>query len=368
MRIPGLGLRPAPAQAGLGGFFMLTAVLGLSLMGISACQKAPVASLPKLKIDPNRIAVAGMSSGAYMATQVHLAFSDHLIGAGLVAGGPYGCTKGDLDTALSTCMKGTPTAPDAAALANSAVERSGAKQLAPIAGLNGDRVLIVHGALDGTVATSVAQANLDFYAALARLPQAQAMQVRFDVERSFGHTFPTQDSGTDCGSSLPPYLGKCGFDAAGEIMQALFTDASQEPAPMPVAPGGELRPFNQDAYLTEGVDAYLASTGYVYVPKACKDSSAQAPGCGLLIALHGCEQNADKVGEAFVRDAGFNRWAEQMQVVVLYPQTRASYFPLNPKACWDWWGYSGKDFDLRSGVQPSWIARASAALGAPLTR
>ncbi len=338
MRLPIPVLRPAPAQAGLGGFFALTAVLAFSLFGLGACQKAPVASLPKLKIDPNRIAVAGMSSGAYMATQVHLAFSDHLIGAGLVAGGPYGCTKGDLDTALNTCMKGTPTAPDAASLATVAVTRSGARQLAPISGLNGDRVLVVHGTLDHTVANSVGQANFDFYAELARLPEAKDLHLRLDSARKFGHTFPTQATGTDCGSSISPYLGQCGFDAAGEIMHELFTDPSSQAAPAietpPAAATGDLRLFDQDAYLTDGVDAYLAKAGYVYVPKACSDSNVQALSCGLLIAFHGCEQNTDKVGVAFVRDAGFNSWADQMQVVVLYPQTRASYFPLNPKACW----------------------------------
>jgi len=370
MRLPTSVLRPASAQAGLGGFFLLAALLGLSLFGLSACQKAPVLDLPKLKIDPDRIAVAGMSSGAYMATQVHLAFSDHLIGAGLVAGGPYGCTKGDLDIALNACMKGTPTAPDAAGLASAAVERSRMQQLAPIAGLDGDRVLIVHGALDQTVASTVAQASFDFYSALKRIPEAKDLHTRLYSEHKFAHTFPTQAIGSDCELSVSPFLGRCDFDAAGEIMRELFIDASAQAALAFATPAsaatGDLRLFNQDAYLTDGVDAYLASAGYVYVPKACSDASAQAPSCGLLIAFHGCEQNADKVGEAFVRDAGFNRWADQMQVVVLYPQTRASYFPLNPKACWDWWGFSGKDFDVRSGVQPRWVARASAALGAPL--
>ena len=359
-------LRPASARAGgLGGFFSLIVLIGFSLIGLVACHKAPVAELPKLKIDPNRIAVAGMSSGAYMATQMHLAFSDHLIGAGLVSGGPYGCTKGDLDTALNTCMKGTPAAPDAAGLANVAIARSGTRHLAPIAGLNGDRVLIVHGSLDQMIATTVGQASYDFYAALARLPEAKDLSLRLDAERKFAHTFPTTSNGTDCGVSISPYLGKCDFDVAGEIMRDIFTaEPINKEGDPPLEATGELRVFNQDAYLTDGADAFLASSGYLYVPKACSDPLA--PACGLLIAFHGCEQNAEKVGEAFVRGAGFNRWADQLQVVVLYPQTRSSYFPLNPKACWDWWGFSGKDFDLRSGVQPRWVARASAALGAPL--
>ena len=74
----------------------------------------------------------------------------------------------------------------------------------------------------------------------------------------------------------------------------------------------------------------------------------------------------DKVGEAFVRDAGFNRWADVHRVAVLYPQVRSSYLPLNPKACWDWWGYTGEAYDTRDGAQLRWLAAALTALGAPM--
>jgi hypothetical protein len=52
-------------------------------------------------------------------------------------------------------------------------------------------------------------------------------------------------------------------------------------------------------------------------------------------------------------------------VVILYPQTRASFAPLNPQACWDWWGYSGSNYDTRQGVQPRWVVNAVKALGLP---
>ena len=88
--------------------------------------------------------------------------------------------------------------------------------------------------------------------------------------------------------------------------------------------------------------------------------------CGLLVAFHGCKQNVDAVGEAFVRDAGFNRWADVYHVAILYPQTRASFAPLNPQACWDWWGYSGANYDTRQGVQLRWVVNAVKALGLPV--
>jgi hypothetical protein len=53
--------------------------------------------------------------------------------------------------------------------------------------------------------------------------------------------------------------------------------------------------------------------------------------------------------------------------VVVYPQTRASFMPLNPKGCWDWWGYSGADYDTRNGVQLRWLANLVDALGIPLS-
>ncbi len=35
--------------------------------------------------------------------------------------------------------------------------------------------------------------------------------------------------------------------------------------------------------------------------------------------------------------------------MILFPQTRRS--TVNPRACWDWWGYTGLDFRERGAVQ-----------------
>lgn len=328
---------------------VLAAAITLAACGSTADDPG----LPKLVIDPDRIAVAGISSGAYMATQVHLAFSDHLTGAGLVAGGPWHCAQGELGKALKACTGGDVAAPDTAALVTTARLRAGKGELAPLSGLRGDRVLVLRGRRDDVVAAPVTRATVSFYEGLAA-----GVTVTWDGDRDFAHTFPTRDRGGDCGKSQPPYLGHCRFDAAGLLVTTLF---GATPPPADSATGA-LQRFSQDTYRPGGEDAQLAATGYVYVPDAC----AAGQSCGLLIAFHGCQQNADKVAEAFVRDAGFNRWADAARVVVLYPQTRSSYLPLNPKACWDWWGYTGADYDTRRGRQLQWLANASAALGAPL--
>src|SRR4029077_1519958 len=47
--------------------------------------------LGRLPADPGQVSVSGISSGAFMANQLHIAHSAGIMGAGIVAGGLYGC-------------------------------------------------------------------------------------------------------------------------------------------------------------------------------------------------------------------------------------------------------------------------------------
>jgi len=313
------------------------------------------AALPALKIDASRVTVAGLSSGAYMATQAQVAYPDVFHGAALVAGGPYGCAGGKLETALGACMKGTPV-PDATALAMQARARAAKGEIGPLARLDGVTIYALHGAQDALVAPVVADASAGFYDALKKGdPALPRLRVENDGKRAFAHNLPIGAKGDDCDKSVSPFLGHCGFDAAGEIFAKLYG----KPATAAGQAKGELRAFDQDAYRPDGKDAFLGAKGYVYLPPDCL---AGKP-CGVMVALHGCKQNVDLIGKAFVEDAGFNRWADVYDVAVLYPQTRAVFAPLNPQACWDWWGYSGENYDTRAGVQLRWLVDAVRGLG-----
>jgi poly(3-hydroxybutyrate) depolymerase len=345
-----------PRTARIASLLALVPIAG-ALIGFGMNRsEAPLAPMPRLRIDPQRIAVAGFSSGAVMAQQFHLAFSDKLVGAVLLSGPPYGCAQGSLDLALSRCIKGEPEAPDAAVLAREVQQRAARGELASLDGLAGDRVLALHGKSDTLVATEVARASLGIYEAL---PQAASMQLRWDGGGDFAHVWPTTAAGGDCNATAPPYIGRCGRDLAQGAMQVLF-DAPSQPA---ATATGELALVGMPA-LPDGAGTSLDEAAFLYRPARCTGGNT----CGLLIAFHGCEQERLRIGDAFARDSGFNRWADAHDVVVLYPQARSTYMPLNPKACWDWWGYSGPDYDTRSGRQLRAVAAAAAALGAPIDR
>lgn len=331
-------------------FVLATSVLAGAASAVHAADTA----LPKLKLDPARTTVSGLSSGAYMAHQVHVAFSDHVAGAALIAGGPYHCADGKLETALARCMAPADgKGPDIEALARHAIDAAKAGTIAPLSGLAGDKVLVLHGKADKTVGESLSRDTAALYRELA--PKAVLHE---DLDRAFTHTFPTESAGASCETATAPYVGKCGFDAAAEI----FADLYGKPPHAAKEATGELRSFDQDTFRPDGADDFLGAKGYVYVPKAC----AAGKTCALHVAFHGCQQNADTIGETFVRDAGYDRWADAYGVVVLYPQTRATMAPLNPKGCWDWWGYGGENYDTRDGAQMRAIAAMAAVLGAPL--
>ena len=50
------------------------------------------------------------------------------------------------------------------------------------------------------------------------------------------------------------------------------------------------------------------------------------------------------VQDVFSRNAGYNAIAEANNIIVLYPQAVNS--TLNPRGCWDWWGYTSPAYGM----------------------
>ena len=66
-----------------------------------------LASLGAYNVDKTKTAVAGISSGGFMAVQLHVAFSGTFHFAAVYAGGPYYCAQDSLSTAQTVCQYAT---------------------------------------------------------------------------------------------------------------------------------------------------------------------------------------------------------------------------------------------------------------------
>ena len=302
------------------------------------CATASAADrLPALGADAAGFTVSGVSSGGYMAVQMHVAHSSRVKGAAALAAGPYYCAQGSLWTAMNGCMK--PGAwsrlplPGVLQAQAESLARMGA--IDPLSGLSGAPVWLFSGTQDETVTPEVVEALRRFYA-------ANKAKVSFVRDKPAGHAMVTERSGNACGATEPPFINDCDYDAAAELLRHLLGSLSAPAS----NPAGRLLKFDQ----REFADAYsvsMADAGYAYVPRACDTER-----CRIHVVFHGCRQGADIVGERFVREAGYNRWADTNRLILLYPQAIARWWWVyNPRGCWDWWGYTGADYATKQAPQ-----------------
>ncbi len=323
----------------------------LLLAALWSGPAAPAERLPALALDPAQTTVSGISSGAYMAVQLHVAHSRDIVGVGAFAGGPFGCAEGDLDRARFSCMEGEP---DAARSVRVTREWARADRIDPVANLGRARAWLFSGYNDGVVRRPVTDALAHYYREF--LPQGA---VFYQTGLPAGHAQVTLDHGAGCRVTGGEFIVDCDYDGAGQLLQFLYG------ALRPMRQGaleGDLRSFDQAEFVDGSLRAAgMAREGYVFVPDAC----ARGRRCRLHVAFHGCQQHAGRIGDAFVRNAGYNRWADTNGIVVLYPQTAATWsFPFNPKGCWDWWGFTGDAYATRDGVQVRAVKRMLERLAA----
>ena len=191
-------------------------------------------ALPKLGADLASTSVSGLSSGAFMAVQIEVAHSKDIVGAGIVAGGPFACAESassrlipfwptavvqNAEQALNKCMQTTWGTPDAKELAKRAKELAEDGKIDPLTGLADDNVYLFSGNEDQTVTRPVVQSAESFYKEVG-VPLGDLTL----VEKEGGHAFITEQGGAACGISATPYVSDCDYDQAKACL--LYTSPS----------------------------------------------------------------------------------------------------------------------------------------------
>ncbi len=272
-----------------------------------------------------------------MAVQLHVAHSSRVKGVAALAAAPYYCAQGSLWTATNNCM--APGAwnplPDARVLQAHAERFAREGAIDPTTNLAAARVWLFSGTQDQTVAPAVVDGLGRFYATF----NTNYVLIK---DKPAGHAMITESAGAACGATESPFINACNYDAAGELLRYLLGSLS----PPAAKPDGRLLAFDQNDF-AKASSISMADSGYAYMPRTCDTER-----CRVHVAFHGCRQGAEAVGERFVREAGYNRWADSNRLVVLYPQAIARTWGVyNPRGCWDWWGYTGTQYATKAGPQ-----------------
>lgn len=318
--------------------------LSLLMLALLLATGAHAANpLPAYKTDPTQTSISGLSSGAYMAVQYQVAYSASVKGAGIIAGGPYYCTANNMLYA-GICMGLVPLMlPKPATMLGAAQEFEKSGQIDPLNHLKKANIYVFSGTEDNIVRQKAVDTTVAFFK-LAGVPENQ---IRYVNQLAAGHAFITPSFGNNCSANAAPYISHCelkasGYDQAGDLLQHIYGPLN----PPAKTLKGKIIAFNQREFAS--AESGLADTGYAYIPPSC----AQRATCKVHIALHGCQQSAESVGDLFYKNTGYNPWAESNHIIVLYPQVNKSRAtPENPRGCWDWFGYSGPAYAVKSGVQ-----------------
>lgn len=328
---------------------MMKATLFCFLLCVASCIVVfgETSSLPTFKVDPEKTTVSGISSGGYAAVQYHVSFSSEIHGAGIVAGGPFWCANANLEIALHNCMT-DPVLISVTELETITYTTHASGFIDNPKHMANDRVYLVSGEKDSVVKQGVVKKLEQYYSKFVLASSSEDgsnLKTNFDLAAE--HAWLTNSYGNSCGHLGEPYINNCHFDAAGAFLKHFYNHIEQLKPPVSMK-SSNIMEFSQKEFLPTLWTAYaagMADKGYVYVPTACQSKKT----CYLHISFHGCEMGVDKIGDKYARESGLNEWAEANNIIVLYPQARTT--TLNPKGCWDWWGYTGPQYGSNVGVQ-----------------
>lgn len=194
-----------------------------------------------------------------------------------------------------------------------------------------------------------------------------------------GHNFPSKKmTSLKCNQEFPPYVGSCGLDLATEIINYFYPEFDQK-----LYDVGSIRTYvvSQD---TPGRPDSIAPYGYVVASDYCMKSPKN---CKVHVSFHGCkmtdyfdeklqtdfENQVGRTGinyqpdenqrelsfnlKSFVGLSGFKEAIKNKPIIVVFPQTQISQinYPLNPSGCWDWYGWTGRDYAFKTGTEINWF-------------
>ncbi|MDE1179192.1 poly(3-hydroxybutyrate) depolymerase [Paraburkholderia sp.] len=318
--------------------------------------------------------ISGLSSGAFMTVQLHLAHSASFSGVGVIAGGPFRCAESFRDAAPLAedayvqnaeyiCMSPltAQTGPNALKLVQLARDTERDRMIDPLSNLKGDRVYLFTGTHDTVVYSDVVKCTRRFYELLG----VASEDIAFDDTVAAGHSIVTENpEDSMLGANQPPYINCGKFVQSHRILNHIYDDLAPPSANLK----GRLIRFDQTEFF-DGPRASMSEFGYAYVPFEVEQGSPAR----VHIVLHGCKQGygyvnfvygrADQANQApygnrYITTTGYNEIADSNNIIVLYPQaTGADGGGLqNPDGCWDWWGYTSEqpnqpDYYSRDAIQ-----------------
>src|SRR3954453_16379381 len=211
----------------------------------------PTPTLAAYGVDLQQTSVSGVSSGAAMAVQIHVAHSSIMRGVGVIAGVAYDCADSRLAVAMRVerglnCADGSaPYGGSDGASFSIARTTDAANVLGaiddPAVNLPRQKVWLFSGYNDGEVRRRAMDAVALYYA-----NYVDAGNIFYKNNNQAPHALVTAHYGGPCLALNPDFIINCGYDAAGRLLEHIYGRLN---APLTGIQSGSILPFDQSEFV-----------------------------------------------------------------------------------------------------------------------
>src|SRR3954452_10913103 len=206
----------------------------LTWFGLVVAQLAPApshaASSPRLGafgVDIQQTSVSGVSSGAAMAVQIHVAHSSIMRGVGVIAGVAYDCADSRLPVAMRVerglnCADGSAPYGGSDGASFSIARTTDAANVPgaiddPAANLPRQKVWLFSGYNDGEVRRGAMDAVAQYYE-----HYIDPSNIFYKTNNHAPHALVTANYGGPCLALNSDYINNCSYDAAGRLLEYIY--------------------------------------------------------------------------------------------------------------------------------------------------
>jgi hypothetical protein len=210
--------------------------------------------LRRFPADPDQVSVSGISSGAFMANQLHIAHSAGIMGAGIIAGGLYGCAVDSVTTngvfslvalAVGPCMSVPTLLKPVESYAKVVSYLAAQGWIDPPSNLSRSHVYMFTGEADQVVNFKTVELGRDLYLRLG-VPESQIAFRYHDLPApGAGHSWVTKNFGNKCAANSLPFINRCTYDQAEDLLSVIY--GTLQPPNIP--PSGRIVAFDQTEYV-----------------------------------------------------------------------------------------------------------------------
>jgi len=324
-------------------------------------------------IDTKKVTLSGLSGGGSFAEILHLTYSSHFSGIGIFSAFFYRCGNYSktIEEHYAKCGNpgGYPTKgfkpntklsnPNLAV--KNAKEYADAKLIDPLNNLRHQKVFIWQGTIDVYTTPNNGLSVLNIYE-----PYLDSKEQVYTKIQYANHHLPTINRGTNCPMQSDPtkdaFIGKCQYNGVYNMLDFLLPQNTVVSPENQKSKLTNLKEFDQSEFfhgIGNSTTIGLADVGFIYVPSNCTSTKNK---CYLHFYFHGCFLTFSEVGTKHIVQSGFLEVAEANNIIVVFPMAKVT--PANTGGCFDFFGYTGSNYAMKTGKQITIIQRILERLGA----